>query len=576
MRKKRTAKTRKTPMSARTVKGKGHSALEATSSIQPGVLPVVMAIASSVSGVKVSISKSGRPIKADAGLMGTDIAFETTPSDLIKLKLNDPRVGIKSSADIEVFRSNLAHLLPHAAKGLATIPLRPTSLISEAVGLVGSLLAKAPRLGAAPTAFTLGPLQEARKRLENKWGKVFASKSSPALVRQLTAATREAFVAGPAFAPALILEFSEQTPNTIPEPLSRSRTQRLASMRDAFYRLVSPVRVEIERTSGMSSVQVCWLNSTMRVAGQVKAVSGVADHKDLQSLDVARILRREMNVAGVTVHAPATRTRTGMTGKGVRVAVIDGEVDVAHPALAGRVALQENFTSEAFGTPDGHGTAVAGIIAAQDPTFSGIAPDALILNYKVFTTGDSTGDEFQGILAVEHALRDGIDIANCSWGIGPAGDGTDRNAKAFNRAWEQGLILIKSAGNEGPDNNTLTSPADADGVVVVGATEREGTTVQEYSSRGPTANGKNPHLVAPGGTQAANMETCLAAGGFGAASFGTSYATPIVSGAAALLRQQSPTAQPDQIRTRLGAMCRALAIGNVNSAGAGLLDLGLF
>jgi serine protease AprX len=135
---------------------------------------------------------------------------------------------------------------------------------------------------------------------------------------------------------------------------------------------------------------------------------------------------------------------------------------------------------------------------------------------------------------------------------------------------------VKSAGNSGPDAGSLTSPADADGVVVVGATEREGTSVQDYSSRGPTANGKHPHLVAPGGNEAANMITCLAEGGFGDASFGTSLAAPVVAGAAALLRQQFPTATPDDIRTHLLALCRPLAAGDANAGGAGLVDLTRF
>ena len=431
---------------------------------------------------------------------------------------------------------------------------------------------------AAPSVFVLGADAEARKKVEDRWGRAFAAKSSRALVRRLTTPTRALLAAGPVAEPSVVLEFTEQTPVLPAGPRATSRTLRLAALRDAFYKVASPVRVAIEKTSGTPAVQLCWLNSTIRVAGQVTAVAGVAGHDALQMLDVARVLRREMNVAGATVRAAAARTKTGLTGNGVRVAVIDGEVDLGHPALVGRVTLQENFTSEGFGSPDPHGTAVAGIIAARDAAFSGVAPDALIVNYKVFATASADGDEFQGMLAIEHALRDGIDIANCSWGIGPAGDGTDRNAKAFNKAWQEGLVLVKSAGNEGPDPNTMTSPADADGVIVVGATERQGTALQDYSSRGPTPNGKHPHLIAPGGTADANMETCLsdAAGGFGDVGFGTSLAAPIVTGAAALVRQQLPTATPDDVRARLLQICAPLANVDVNLQGAGLLDLDLF
>jgi serine protease AprX len=375
----------------------------------------------------------------------------------------------------------------------------------------------------------------------------------------------------------VVLEFAEQAPAVNLPQRAASRTQRLASMRDAFYKLASPIRAAVERTSAVPAVQICWLNSTMRVLGQLPEMSEVAHHRDLQVLDVSRIMRREMNISGVTVRADAARAAFGVSGSGVRIAVIDGEVNVGHPAFGGRATLQENLTSEPFGSPDAHGTAVAGIICAADATFSGIAPGALVMNYKVFPTGSDLGDEFQGILAVEHALRDGADIANCSWGTGPAGDGSSREARAFNRAWEEGLVLVKSAGNAGPGADSMSSPADADGVIVVGATEREGTAVQSYSSRGPTPNGRHPHLVAPGATPALNLVTCLpaAVGGFGYSGFGTSLAAPIVAGAAALLIERLPTAPSNQIRDRLLEMCRPIDV-DVNTSGAGLLDLSTF
>jgi serine protease AprX len=170
-----------------------------------------------------------------------------------------------------------------------------------------------------------------------------------------------------------------------------------------------------------------------------------------------------------------------------------------------------------------------------------------------------------------------VDVANCSWGSGGlAGDGTGRNAKAFNTAWEHGLVLVKSAGNFGPDPGSMTAPGDADGVIVVGATDRRGAAVQGYSSRGPTLNGKHPHLAVPGGTKGDPMSSCLAnAPGFGAREFGTSVAAPIVTGAVALLRERFPSETPDQIRDRLQGMCRQLD-QDVNASGAGLLDLSLF
>jgi len=499
----------------------------------------------------------------------------------MNLQLKDARIGIRSAREIAVFRSNLAHLLPMVESDrIKSLSLRPASSVAEVTKLVSQLIATAGTSVAAPTIFALGADGEARKKIADRWGKRFASKSSPALLRALTATTREGFALAPSAEPGLVLEFSE--PLHVAQSDKRAehlldRTERFAAYRDAFYRIASPVRMAIERSAGAAAVQVCWLNSTMRVAGQLSAVAGVAEADDIKIFDVARTLRREMNVAGVTVRIPDARASLGVTGRGIRVAVIDGEVDLEHPALRGRVSIHENFTSEPLGKPDPHGTAVAGIIAGSDGVFGGVAPDALIINYKVFATGSTAGDEFQGMLAIEKALKDGCVIANCSWGTGLATDGTSREAKAFNKAWEAGLILIKSAGNNGPDGNTITSPGDADGVVVVGATDRQGTAVQNYSSRGPTLNGKRPHLVAPGGTSFSYMETCLAGGGggFGPVDYGTSFAAPVVSGAAALLREKFPSETPDEIRQRLLRICRPLAAGDQNVNGEGLIDLSM-
>ena len=120
----------------------------------------------------------------------------------------------------------------------------------------------------------------------------------------------------------------------------------------------------------------------------------------------------------------------------------------------------------------------------------------------------------------------------------------------------------------------MTAPADADGVIVVGATDRGGASVQNYSSRGPTRNGKHPHLVAPGGTKD-RQDVVVSGGGPRVRRTGVrvpSVAAPIVSGAAALLLERFPTETPDQIRGRLLGMCRPLD-GDQNASGAGLLDL---
>jgi serine protease AprX len=290
-----------------------------------------------------------------------------------------------------------------------------------------------------------------------------------------------------------------------------------------------------------------------------------------------RKLEPEINVSGKTVGAAQFRKKFKLTGKGIIVAVIDGEVALTHPALKGRVVHKANFTDEPWGHPASHGTAVAGIIASSDSTFSGMAPGATIYSYKVLATNPVlTGTDFDGALAIQQALEDGAHIANCSWGAGPAGDGTSREARACDEAWASGLVIVKSAGNRGPGAQTLTTPADADGVIAVGATDKQGKAVQDYSSRGPAGTKSRPHLIAPGGIfQGVGVTSCLIGGGFGDCGAGTSFAAPHVCGILGLLLERDPNLTPNELRDILLNACVPLDGVDVNTQGNGLISMKL-
>jgi serine protease AprX len=235
---------------------------------------------------------------------------------------------------------------------------------------------------------------------------------------------------------------------------------------------------------------------------------------------------------------------------------------------------RRNYTTEAWGNPSPHGTAVAGIVGAADPVDAGIAPEVQITSYKVLATAPAgNADDFGGSVAIQQALEDGADVANCSWGAGPAGNGTSREARAASAAWRLGLVVIKSAGNRGPGAGTMTTPADAAGILVVGATALDGARVEDYSSRGPAGAKPGPDVVAPGGGDLARIRCCLVGGGFGDAGAGTSYAAPHVAGIAALLLHEDPDLVPDQIRDRLRATARPLPGVAAASQGAGLVCL---
>ncbi len=378
--------------------------------------------------------------------------------------------------------------------------------------------------------------------------------------------------------------------STVEHMLSRSARQAaIRAERDRFYRELGGLRNDVERASATlavgtyerprigiaaAPVQACWLNHTIRADTHASVLGDIAGDKAVERVDVPRRIEREAVVNPTLASAATLRADQKLGGAGVLVGVIDSEVQLDHPALAGRVVHRRNYTQEPFGTPDFHGTAVAGLIAASSEGFTGMAPEAHIYNYKVLATQsalDST--EFEAFLAVQHALEDGVDVVNCSWGNGPAGDGTSREARACNKAWRLGMTVVKSAGNKGPGAQTLTTPADAEGVLVVGATTADGRSVPDYSSRGPTPDGKKrPHVLAPGGDFSAELDGILVGGGTGAfPEPGTSFAAPHVTGLVALLIESEPKLTPDEQRNRIIATCKALANASEAEQGAGLV-----
>ncbi len=370
------------------------------------------------------------------------------------------------------------------------------------------------------------------------------------------------------------------------------RQSRVMSARYDFYKTAGAICDEIERSARgffrpgpeataspqtpSAVTEVCWLNRSIRTWVDPRLLAEVAADSKVSRIDLPHRLEPEVQQSSDTVGAVEYRERSSHTGKGVIIAVIDSEVALRHPAFQDRIIHKQNYSLELWGNPGAHGTAVAGVAAANGDGLIGMAPDATIYNYKVLATNRFlNADDFSGALAIERALEDGAHIANCSWGAGPAGDGTSREARACDFAWALGLTIVKSAGNRGPGTVTLTTPADADGVIVVGATDQLGMEVQDYSSRGPTLGGKlRPHLVAPGGLdKIKGINSCLVEGGFGDCGHGTSYAAAHVTGLIALILEGQPDLTPDEQRDLLLDCCTPFDINDENTHGRGLLSL---
>jgi subtilisin family serine protease len=245
------------------------------------------------------------------------------------------------------------------------------------------------------------------------------------------------------------------------------------------------------------------------------------------------------------------------------VAVIDTGVDASHPDLAGVVRVGRDFvqTGDARYDPNGHGTHVAGVVAAVGGNGiggAGLAQGAQILPVRVM---DSTGSGYDSDAArgLVWAADHGATVANMSLG------GPDRSAvldSAISYALGKGVTIVAAAGNAGLDGDPTLWPAADPGVIAVGA-------VDAYGVRpGWSSTGSHLAVVAPG----VSILSTVPGGGYQSWS-GTSMAAPFVSAAAALLKHRSVLG-PAAVRTQL--MATAVDLGPLGfdpQYGAGRIDL---
>ncbi len=300
----------------------------------------------------------------------------------------------------------------------------------------------------------------------------------------------------------------------------------------------------------------------------------------------------------------------GFTGAGVDVAIIDSGVS---PVLGldgpGKVMQGPDlsFESQAANLRHldtfGHGTFMAGIIAGHDAGtklnlgqtlrgYVGMAPGARIVSIKVADAFGAT-DVSQVIAAidwvVQHRRDPGLNIRvlNLSFGTSSAQPYTlDPLAFAAEVAWHAGIFVVVAAGNGSPATGRLMNPAIDPFVMAVGADDSQGTlptmddVILSFSARGDGL--RNPDLVAPGKSiqglrvPGSYIDVNHPEGRLSDRYFrgsGTSQAAAIVSGAAALVIQQRPGIQPDELKALLMATADPLPAADVRGQGSGLLSL---
>ncbi|GLZ28292.1 serine protease [Lentzea sp. NBRC 105346] len=269
--------------------------------------------------------------------------------------------------------------------------------------------------------------------------------------------------------------------------------------------------------------------------------------------------------------------QAGFTGKNATVAVLDTGVDATHPDLADAVSESKDFTESPSGTDDrvGHGTHVASTITGEG-TYRGVAPDAKLAIGKVLN--DFGGGRESWIIAGMEWAAARADVVNMSLGSPWPSEGDDPMSLALNKLTEQtGALFVVAAGNSGPSDESIGSPAAADEALTVGAVDRQ-DNLADFSSRGPRWNNGaiKPDITAPGvGIVAARAKN----GQFGkpgdthVALSGTSMATPHVAGAAAILAGQHPDWTAPQLKAALMSTAKPNAELTVYQQGAGRVDV---
>jgi len=247
---------------------------------------------------------------------------------------------------------------------------------------------------------------------------------------------------------------------------------------------------------------------------------------------------------------------------GQKIAVVDTGVDGGHPDLAGAVLSGFDAFDGGDGKtdPNGHGTHVAGIIAAvagNDIGVEGFARGAKILPVRVLE-GDGSGfssDVAEGIL---WAVQNGAGVINLSLGSPETSSVVD---EAVRQAVQQGVVVVAASGNEGGNDNPVMYPAALPEVLSVGAIDQTDERA-DFSGHGDWLD-----LVAPGVQIASTMS------GQYMYSSGTSMAAPYVSAAAAQVRKRYPALTPAQVRDHLRTTAEDLGpAGHDENFGDGLVN----
>jgi serine protease AprX len=281
------------------------------------------------------------------------------------------------------------------------------------------------------------------------------------------------------------------------------------------------------------------------------------------------------------------------TIKAPTIAIVDSGVDASRADFGGRVVEQVTITERIPNSPGdgrGHGTFVAAIAAGSAPGYAGAAPNAKLVSIDV--ADDAGIANTRDVIAaadwiIANKARLGIRVANFSLHNSlQSSFRFDPLAHAVERVWFSGVVVVAAAGNYGnAAHGVLHAPGNDPFVITVGATDVDGNTsirndfAAPWSAYGYTLDGfAKPDVSAPGrymvsavpmtATLALERADRIVEPGYMQLS-GTSFAAPVVAGAAAYVLAVHPDWTPSQVKGALMRTARALPSAVPMSAGIG-------
>lgn len=313
-------------------------------------------------------------------------------------------------------------------------------------------------------------------------------------------------------------------------------------------------------------------NKKSRKIGIIKPVAKIVVGKNFIIDQIEKNNNIDVNDPGAKSQWALTYTKSNLVWgevdqkQDINVAVVDTGVDYTHPDLMNRVKkdLGYDFVNDDNDPMDdnGHGTHVSGIIAAQMNNEEGIVGivgnlDVSIIPIKVLDK-DGVGDSITIANAIEYAVEKEADIINLSLG----GVEQDEDIKnAINRALEKGVFVVAASGNDKRNCDNYV-PAGLEGVYTVAASN-------PLNKRARFSNfGESVDIAAPG----VKILSTVPGNGYEAWD-GTSMATPVVSGIAAMLMAQKPDIDIYELKDILSEASKdIMKEGEDISTGAGLVD----